>query len=134
MRTAVGAVILGALFCSVGGAVQILGATDTGILADINPLTGIETPIGAFGNGLILSDIAWNPISGGLYGINLAGQSQFYSVDPYTGTATLIGSTGVSNLNALTFSSNGVLYAAGGGTTLDSLYTINTSTGAATLI
>jgi len=60
--------------------------------------------------------------SGGLATVNVA-----------TGAATTIGSgTNISNLMALSFGSNGTLYAASWST--NSLYTINTSTGSASLV
>ena len=98
------------------------GAGDNSDLYTINPATGVTTLVGAMGVNLF--DIA--AYGGKLYGINAT--SDLYSISTLTGAATEIGATGQS-FNALTFSSAGVLYAAGTDTT--DLYTINTSTGAA---
>jgi len=138
MKQAIVLALLTGAFSSVGGATPILGATDLGLLVSIDATTGLETAIGSFGGGLILSDIAFNSINGALFGINLATPSQFYSINTSTGAASAVGSTTINNLNGLTFSPTGALYASGGGsaggTVLDGLYTVNTSTGAATLV
>ena len=67
--------------------------------------------------------------NGVLYGISLATDSELYSINTTTAAATAIGLTGDS-LNGLVFGSNGSLYASGG----DSLYLVNASTGAASLV
>jgi hypothetical protein len=84
--------------------------------------------------------LAFNPLNNVLFGLTLDG-SQLYTVDPATGNASLLGSTGIATprccLGGLSFRSDGTLFAdlgdsdpAGNST----LYTINTSTGAATSI
>jgi uncharacterized protein (TIGR03437 family) len=106
----------------------ILGAGSDGNLYEIVPTTGSTTLIGTMPS--VMSDIA--AFDGTLYGISFAdifGSSSLFSLNPNTGAGTAIGGTGVS-LNALAFSRTGTLYAAGG----DSLYTINTTSGSATLI
>lgn len=75
-----------------------------------------------------------------LYGITGSGNtaSSLYTVDPLTGSTTLIGPTGLSHLTSLDFDpTSGVLYAVqsdlyGSGDT--NLVTLNTSTGAATIV
>src|ERR1700751_4181632 len=63
---------------------------------------------------------------------NLGGNSSLYSVDVTTGTATLIGSTGVQFLEGLARNpTTGKLY---GTDFLGNLYSISSTTGAATLI
>jgi len=103
----------------------IYGAGTNGDLYTINPTTGITSEVGAMGT--VLYDIA--EYNGKLYGISAT--SDLYSINTTTGHATEIGSTGEA-LNALTFSSTGILYAAGLTTT--DLYTVNTTTGAATKV
>jgi hypothetical protein len=62
----------------------------------------------------------------------VATDSNLYSVDLSTATATVIGSTGIANLmEGLALSAGGTLY---GTDTAGNLYTLNTSTGAATLV
>ena len=106
----------------------ILGAGADGNLYSIVPTTGATVLIGPLPT--VMSDIAAYNTS--LYAISLAetGESSvLYTIDPSSGAGTAIGYTGPT-LNALVFSPSGTLYAAGG----DSLYTLNTSTGQATLI
>lgn len=61
-----------------------------------------------------------------------ATNSPVYTIDTDTGTQTLLGNSGVANLNALTFSPTGVLYAAGGAPGSNVLVTLDPTTGAAT--
>jgi hypothetical protein len=64
------------------------------------------------------------------------GLSSLYTIDPATGTATLVGSMNIiKGCSAIAFGPSGVLYATGAtnaGT--ESLFTVNTATGAATLV
>jgi hypothetical protein len=94
----------------------------SGNIAQVNVATGAVTPVG--NAGVVLTDIAFAP-NGNLYGISF---SELYTVNTSTGNATAVGSLGVSDANALVFSSTGVLYTA---TLSGSFYTVNTSTGAA---
>ncbi|MGA3185701.1 MAG: PEP-CTERM sorting domain-containing protein [Bryobacteraceae bacterium] len=103
----------------------VYGAGDNNSLYTINPATGATTLVGAM--GVNIYDIA--EFGGKLYGISAA--SNLYSISTTTGAATDIGSTG-QEFNALTFSSTGVLYAAGIDTT--DLFTVNTGTGASTKV
>ena len=103
----------------------IYGATSNGVLYSIIPTTGTTTRIGNMGTTMF--DIA--DYDGKLYGID--GNSNLYSINTSTAAVTDIGSTG-DLLNALTFNSAGVLYAAG--QNLSKLYTINLTTGAATAV
>ncbi len=75
-------------------------------------------------NSAQLTDIAFAP-DGQLYGISFNG---LYAVDQTTGAATQIGSTG-QTLNALDFTPDGTLYAAGPNG--DALFVVDPSTGAA---
>jgi hypothetical protein len=74
--------------------------------------------------GVILTDIGFNPKDGQLYGVSF---SAFYRVNKTTGKATLIGQLGISDANALVFDGQGVAYTAGVDTS--ELYTINMKTG-----
>jgi hypothetical protein len=104
----------------------IYGAGANGNLYLINNLsTGNVTLLGAMGT--VMYDIA--EFGNSLYGID--SNSNLYSISETTGAATEIGATGQA-FNALTFNSQGVLYAAGINTT--KMYTINLRTGAATAV
>jgi PEP-CTERM motif len=94
----------------------------------------------------LMDGLAFSP-GGTLFGLNQA-VSQFmgppvepalYTIDPTTGVATLVGSTGVSGsfgLGGLAFRSDGALFATftSFGTPDSDLYRIDPTTGAATLI
>lgn len=104
-------------------AVPILWASDSaGNLGTVDVATGAVNLIGNMGK--TMTDIAFDP-NGNLYGIDF---NTLFSIDKNTAAATQIGSIG-TGLNSLVFSSNGTLYAAN-----SSLYTINTATGAASLV
>jgi len=65
------------------------------------------------------------------------GGSQLATINPNTGSVTIIGPLGVTAMGAMAFAPNGTLYGATenkGVTPFGALYTINTSTGAATLV
>jgi len=74
--------------------------------------------------GVVLTDIGFNPKDGQLYGVSF---TSFYRVNRTTGKATLIGSLGISDANALVFNGQGVAYTAG--VNESELYTINVKTG-----
>ncbi|MBA4178079.1 MAG: hypothetical protein C0505_16205 [Leptothrix sp. (in: Bacteria)] len=94
-------------------------------LATVDVATGATTVVG--NTNVFLTDIAFDP-TGNLWGISF---SDFYSVDKTNGNATLVGSLGsfAGTANALVFGADGTLYMAG-----SSLYKVNTSTGASTLV
>jgi hypothetical protein len=75
------------------------------------------------GAGAISND---NPEVG--YAINIIGQ--MYRINVNTGAYTLVGNTGIANINGAEFHPNGTLYAVSS----TGLYTINTSTAAATFV
>lgn len=73
--------------------------------------------------------------STGWYVINEGAPDQLYRIDPSSGVATLVGSTGVSSLQSLAFDpTSGLLYSLNIGPGEASLGTISTSTGAFTSI
>jgi hypothetical protein len=74
--------------------------------------------------GVVLTDIGFNPKDGQLYGVSY---TNFYRVNRTTGKATLIGSLGISDANALVFDGQGVAFTAAGNS--PELYKINTKTG-----
>jgi hypothetical protein len=74
--------------------------------------------------GAALTDIAFNPKDGQLYGVTFTG---FYRVNTTTGKATFIGKLGISDANALVFDGQGVAYTEG--VNSPELYTINITTG-----
>jgi hypothetical protein len=74
--------------------------------------------------GAALTDIAFNPKDGQLYGVTFTG---FYRVNTTTAKATFIGKLGISDANALVFDGQGVAYTQG--VNSPELYTINRTTG-----
>jgi hypothetical protein len=104
----------------------VLGAGFDSYLYSVIPSTGVTTPIGPLPTEM--SDIA--AFNGALYGISISTPSVLYRINPNTGAGTPIGGSTGAALNALVFSPQGRLYAAGGG----QLYTIDTATGVATAI
>jgi PEP-CTERM motif-containing protein len=105
-------------------AVPVMHVDDSaGNLGKVDVATGAVSVIGNM--GVIMTDIAFNP-AGQLFGLSFAG---FYSINPTTAAATLIGNHSIPGGNALVFAADGTLYAAG---SLQSLFTINPATGAGT--
>lgn len=97
---------------------------NTGRLATVDVSTGALTVIGQL--GAVMTDIAFAP-NGALFGLTFNG---FYSINPATGAASLIGVHGIPGGNALVFRTDGTLFAAGFDS--NSLFTINPTTGAST--
>ena len=91
--------------------------------------TGLTTLVAHTADAL--SSIAF-AANGTLYGLG-QGDGNLYVVDPTTGATTLVGNAGLtigSPVGALTFGTNGALYA----TFDDTLYSLSTTTGLATAI
>jgi hypothetical protein len=76
------------------------------------------------GEGVVLTDIGFNPKDGQLYGVSF---TAFYRLNRSTGKATYIGKLGISDANALVFDGNGKAYTEG--VNHSELYTININTG-----
>ena len=57
--------------------------------------------------GVVLTDIAFNPKDGKLWGVDF---STFYTINTTTGRATGFGRTSLSDINALVFNTNGIGY------------------------
>ena len=155
-----GQVALADSMAYVGTGAGEFGAIDlnTGVFSDIGPigfspaglgvangtlyLTNWEQPNGALysvntSNGSLTtvgsSTVAYfdlgSTTAGGLYAVGL--DHNLYSINPTTGSDSLIGATGVSfgSWNGMSTNSSVLYFSAG-----SSLYTLNTSTGAATLV
>jgi hypothetical protein len=92
--------VTGLLYGSTGNAVAGAEAR----LVQINPATAQVTVIGMFNAGPVnsggtpatMSDLAFDS-AGNLYGIGSIGGPQLYSINPATGQATVIGSTGLTS-------------------------------------
>jgi hypothetical protein len=97
-------------------------------LFTVDTATAATKSVGNMGGLLPFTDIAFAP-SGDLWGTTSTG---FYKINPTNAATTFVGNTGLFGANALTFGPNGTLYAASSSST--SLYTINTTTGAATAL
>ena len=102
--------------------------TTTGDLVSIDSCTGLGTKLNTAASGVTLGAIAFTS-NGALYGVN----SSLYSIDPATGAPTLIGATGLTNFAGLAVDpASGTLY--GVELSTSNLVTLNTATGAATVI
>jgi hypothetical protein len=118
-----------------------------GNLYIIDPYTAAATLVGPItnsvgGGGIGITGLAFDPLSGLLYGITSNGTggntlaSRLVIINPETAVATVVGPLGFANSD-ISFRSDGTLYGyeAGGTTTGNrSMTTINLSTGAATKV
>ncbi|MEJ2104890.1 MAG: alpha/beta hydrolase-fold protein [Ignavibacteriaceae bacterium] len=84
------------------------------------------------GTGLTISAMAFNPVDGVLWAA--AGTNEIYTIDLISGNTALIGTTGLNKtIDDIAFDYEGALYGlVGTGSQMDTLVTINTSTGFAT--
>ena len=100
-------------------------------IVDLN--TGDVSTIGMTGVFGPLGGLAYN--DGVMYAIESGNQvgTNLYTIDLATGSATSVGSTGLT-LTGLEFGNDGVLYALGQDGFNDQLFTLDPNTGAATLI
>ncbi len=104
---------------------------------EFNPLTGgvIGGPIP---NGGSYTGLEW--VGGTLYGTVIfagggASPSQLRILNPFAGTSTLVGPTGVGPISGLAYdAAAGIMYGIAGGPGPANLYTINLITGAATVV
>ncbi len=95
----------------------------------INLVNGCFTQIGSLSNSVI-SDIAFCPTNGALYGIRRSG-SRLVTFNLTNGAMTTVGTLGVSSIQSLAFRpADGALF----GATQSKLYQINPTNGQATLI
>ena len=112
--------------------------SDTGVLARVNPVTGVAT-LGAAISG-VASDVSIRGLAAAgstLYAIQndggrgSIGPDSLYRIDVNSGAATLIGATGLNGVQALAADASGALF----GWDVDSgLLNINAATGAATAV
>ncbi len=107
-----------------GGFPDVPPPSNSSRLITINPNTGALASniglirVGPSGPGLSISDLAIQPTTGTLYGIesrDAAGglgppNGNLYTIDRATGVATLVGTTGLENVS-LAFGPDGTLYA-----------------------
>jgi hypothetical protein len=109
---------------------------DRNTLLQIDPATGVATPIGVTGlPTLVEGDLSFDPTTGRLYGIgSIRGsgtqtRNHLFTIDLVTGQATELGGLlGVTNLAALSFDGQGNLYALD--PVLDRLLRLDAATGA----
>jgi hypothetical protein len=97
-----------------------------GTLATVNASTGKVSMIGSM--GVVMTDIA-SDRDGNLFGISY---NDLYQIDRRTAAVTRVGRHDIPGANALLFSPEGSLHAAGAGST--KLFSINADTGSATAI
>jgi hypothetical protein len=100
----------------------------------INPFDGSMTMVGSYdpyGTGLSFNGLAYDPTTNKLFACS---STDLYIVDMSTGASTHVGSFGISGslMIGIAFDAYGNLY--GTELTTDSLYTINTLGGSATLV
>lgn len=118
---------------------RLFGSDDGGNLHEIDQVSGEAAPIG--GMGVPAASLAVDPTTGLLYAGTGSGLDELYRVDPATGVATPVGSTGLGcwSVVGLDFDADGTLYAAvntigpgdpGG----DSLAVLDETTGAGTIV
>lgn len=107
-------------------------------LLTLNIATRATTAVGPYGDpAIIMHAIEIDSHTGNLYGVSIHNQS-LYSISRTTGSATLIGPTGIPTGGTSTFNAlghnpdNGVMYMINTGTA--SLYTVNLASGAATIV
>jgi hypothetical protein len=115
------------------GCEWVAGSYTNSYIWTINPLNGVMTFVGSYnpgGTGLSFNGLAYDPTTNKLYGCS---NTDLYTVDMSTGASTLVGSFGIGGyMIGIAFDASGNLY----GTELltDSLYSINTLGGSATLV
>ena len=104
--------------------------SETGVLYGIDPFDCEIWLIG--GGGVNIMDLAYDPISYYMYGSSE--DNYLYKINQYTGEQEQIGpfGSGVGYMIGMAFDSDGILY--GWDLTQDSLWTIDTETGEATLV
>ncbi|MCK6561945.1 T9SS type A sorting domain-containing protein, partial [bacterium] len=119
---------------------EIFASGNGWVLSRIHPATGAALFAGRFfdeANGQYLYSVGALAFDANdiLYAIDAStGSPNLYRVDPMSGAATLIGSTGVPSLMGLSFHPiNNVLYAAQG-RDAEGIYTIDLNTASATLV
>jgi hypothetical protein len=107
-----------------------LTSTSLDSLFALNLDTFEATLVGAYGVDVVMHGLEWDSSTGTLYG---GSNGSLYSIEPATGTATLVGASGLTSFLNLGYNSaTNVLYATSSST--DSSYVIDRATGAVTLL
>ena len=113
------------------GATATSSPTNPNYLVIVDPATALVTPIGPFGVGALLTDIAIDPTTGIMYGVS-GNNQKFYTINTATGQAVQTGSTllGYQNGGGLAADRTGALFG------IDNFffYSYDKTTGMATLI
>jgi hypothetical protein len=127
-----GLVVAGLIVGSAAHASAVYVAGFSGQFGTIDLGTGAYTSIGTTHLGAVTQPLlnGMSVANGTLYGQTVSGVNTIYSVDPTNGALTVIG-TNSSNAATLGSTLSGGLYALNSG---GDLYSVNTSTGATTLI
>jgi len=119
------------------GATTTSSPTNPNYLVIVDPATALVTPIGPFGVGGYITDLAIDPTTGIMYGVS-GNNQKFYTINTATGQAVQTGSTGIAfqSGGALAADRTGALF---GITTTPlsaptSFYSYDKTTGMATLI
>ncbi len=116
-----------------GNLYMVDGSDTSSFLYQIDQSTWIGTAIG--GTGYPMHAMTCDPTTGIIYcaGGAIYDSTDLYTIDPATGTATLVGSLGgLSGVFDLAVDGNGQMYAIDVYT--DSLYTVDKATGAVTIV
>ena len=105
-------------------------------LYSFDPFTGAANLAATLNSPDNMVSIAFDPVSGNLYGTTSVGFGApfeaLYQIDPATGNSTFIGRIGFDNVFALAFDQGGHLF--GIADTTDQFISINTATGNGALI
>ncbi|MGA2246062.1 MAG: DUF4394 domain-containing protein [Verrucomicrobiota bacterium] len=110
-------------------------SSDLGQNITINPTTGAAT-VGPNYTGASLGALAYNSLTGTFLGVGIDTQD-LYSVNPATGSTTLIGPSGVNFLGGIALDispSTDLTYFSGTVNGQTELFTVNASTGAFSLV
>lgn len=90
----------------------------------INPQTGASVPVGFIGIDVTEGDLAFNPVSGQLFGTQSFGDDRLYTIDLATGQGTTVGViTDAGDISAIAFDAAGTLYALD--TLTDAIYIVD---------
>lgn len=112
-----------------GGSTSVLGTVDVGVAGPNTNVNVIGTMITEAANFDTMLDIAFDPL-GNLWGVSGDG---IWKIDAVTAAATFVGAHNMGFVgNSLVFDSLGTLY--GAARDSNNLFTINTTTGAATAV
>ena len=104
--------------------------TNSNQLVEIDPGTGAGSAVGSFGTPTNMESLAFDPITGRLYGITV--DDVLFGIDTATANSTFIGAVGFGSVFALAFDLAGTLY--GVADVGNQVIQINTATGAGTAI